>query len=660
MPAGDGRPRVIVSGIKPSVDCGRFPIKRAAGDEVSVEAEVFVDGHDLVRAACLYRHEREAEWSETFMERCLPDHPDRWRGSFVPEEVGRYLYTVVGWVDRYATWAQSLRKRIAAAQDVKIELQIGASILEQAAKQANGRDAAELQRRASLLIDGGRGAERIALAAETDALVRRNDPRLHATRFDGEFVVVVEPALARFSSWYELFPRSTGRDGCQGTLRSTAEWIPYVASMGFDVLYLPPIHPIGVTNRKGRNNAATAGSRDPGSPWAIGNNEGGHRSVDPQLGSLEDFRWLVREARRQGIEVALDLAFQASPDHPFVNEHPEWFRMRPDGTIQYAENPPKKYEDIVPFDFETDEWESLWRELLGTTLFWVEQGVRIFRVDNPHTKPFAFWEWLIGEVKHSHPEVIFLAEAFTRPTLLHALARCGFSQSYTYFAWRNDRAEIEAYLGELTGSEAREYLRPNLWPNTPDILTEYLQSGGPPAFMARVVLAATLGANYGIYGPAFELCEATPREPGSEEYLDSEKYEIREWDVLASAMRQLITRLNEVRREHPALQQDWTLQFHSSDNDQIICYSKSSPDLQDLVIAVVNLDPRHPQQGHVELDPRALQLDPVRPYQMHDLLDDARYIWHGRRNSVALEPGRARLLEPQRRVRTEQDFEYFA
>ncbi|GIX28172.1 MAG: hypothetical protein KatS3mg123_2053 [Burkholderiales bacterium] len=412
--------------------------------------------------------------------------------------------------------------------------------------------------------------------------------------------------------------------------------------------------------RKGKNNVVKAGPDDVGSPWAIGAAEGGHKAVHPQLGTLADFRRLVEKAREHGLEIALDIAFQCAPDHPYVKEHPEWFRWRPDGTVQYAENPPKKYQDIYPFHFEGEAWASLWAELKSVFEFWIEQGVKIFRVDNPHTKPFPFWEWVIGELKKAHPELIFLSEAFTRPKVMHRLAKLGFTQSYTYFAWRNTKQELTDYFTELTQGEGREYFRPNVWPNTPDILTEFLQFGGRPAFTCRLLLAATLAASYGIYGPAFELQEHEPREPGSEEYKDSEKYQLRHWDLdRPDSLRDLIARVNAIRRENPALQSDWSLTFLPVDNDQLIAYMKSTEDGSNLMIMVVNLDPYHAQAGWVELDLEALGLDPRSPYQMHELLSGARYLWNGARNFVQLAPGMGHVFRLRRRVRTERDFDYF-
>jgi starch synthase (maltosyl-transferring) len=433
--------------------------------------------------------------------------------------------------------------------------------------------------------------------------------------------------------------------------------------MGFDILYLPPIHPVGSTHRKGKNNAVAAGPAAPGSVWAIGAAGGGHKEIHPQLGTLADFKRLVGKAAEHGLEVALDIAFQCSPDHPYVKAHPEWFRHRPDGTVQYAENPPKKYQDIYPLEFETPAWRDLWDELTGVVEFWVEQGIRIFRVDNPHTKPFAFWEHLIGKITRTHPEVIFLSEAFTRPKVMYRLAKLGFTQSYTYFAWRNTKWELTEYFSELTQTGVRDYFRASLWPNTPDILTEYLQFGGRPAFMARLVLAATLGASYGIYGPAFELCENTPFEPGSEEYFNSEKYELRRWDIeRPGTLRDLIARVNAVRRENPALQHDWSLRFHPVDNDDLIAYTKQTDDLGNIVLTVVNLDPHHTRSGWVELPLESLRLGPHEPYQMHDLLTGARYLWQGHRNYVELNPHAvpAHVFRVRHRLHHEQDFDYFA
>jgi len=432
--------------------------------------------------------------------------------------------------------------------------------------------------------------------------------------------------------------------------------------MGFDVVYLPPIHPIGHQFRKGKNNSTVAEASDVGSPWAIGDESGGHMAIHPELGTLDDFKKFLEAARSHGLEVALDIAFQCTPDHPWTREHPEWFRNRPDGTIQYAENPPKKYQDIYPLDFETRQWRELWTALKGVLDFWIAQGVRLFRVDNPHTKAFAFWEWCIGSIKEEHPDALFLAEAFTRPHVMNRLAKLGFSQSYTYFTWRNTKSELTTYFTELTKSSMREYFRANLWPNTPDILPQMLQVGGRPAFMMRLLLAATLGANYGIYGPAFELGENTPKEQGSEEYLNSEKYELKHWDIESPAtMRHFIARVNKIRRENSALQQDASLIFHETDNPNIICYSKSSPDLSNVVIAVVNLDWAHTQAGWVTLDVQSLGLEVGKTFEADDLLSGSRFLWQAPRDYVELVPGSlpGHILRVRRLLKTERDFDYY-
>jgi len=655
-----GQIRAVIEGVAPQVDCGRYPIKRVLGERVSVEADVFTDGHDSVAAQLMYRRTDETGWHCVCMQ---PLGNDRWRASFTVTALGRWLYGVRAWVDHFETWRRDLVKRRAAGQDLAVEFLRGAQLVEAAAQRAGSE---QLARSARLLADERAGAEARYRCAEDEslhALMRAHpDPALIAL-YPVTFAVTVDPVRARFSSWYEFFPRSTSADAQRhGTFRDCEARLPYVASMGFDVLYLPPIHPIGRSHRKGRNNRVESEPGEPGSPWAIGGAEGGHKSVHPQLGSLEDFRRLVESARALDIDVALDIAFQCSPDHPYVSQHPEWFQKRPDGSIQYAENPPKKYQDIYPFHFESDDWPALWRELKSVVEFWIAEGVRVFRVDNPHTKPFAFWEWLIGEVKAAHPQVIFLSEAFTRPKVMHRLAKLGFTQSYTYFAWRNTKQELIEYFTELARSDSREYFRPNLWPNTPDILTEYLQYTGRPGFMLRAALAATLGASWGIYGPAFELMEHEPREPGSEEYLDSEKYQQRHWDLDRSdSLKAYLALLNRVRRENPALQSDWSLRFHRVDNEALLCWSKCSEDGADCVLCVANLDVHHPQSGWLELDLDALGVEAARPFQAHDLLSGARFLWQGPRNFVALDPsqGPAHVLRLRRRVRREQDFDYF-
>jgi starch synthase (maltosyl-transferring) len=655
-----GRSRVVIENVKPEIDCGRFPAKRTVGERMTVEADIFVDGHDTLSALLLYRKEEASTWIETPLQ---PLVNDRWRGTFEVNEIGNYYYTLQAWVDHFKSWRQGLAKKVEAAQDVALDLLAGAKLIEQAAKSAADDDHRLLTRFATILRDDKSAAIQNGLDDALAALMEKYSDRRWAVTYDKELRVNVERSKARFSTWYELFPRSCASTPlAHGTLRDCVERLPYVAGMGFDVLYLPPIHPIGYSFRKGKNNVLEAQPGDVGSPWAIGAKEGGHKAIHPQLGSLADFKRLVAEAEKFNIEIALDIAFQCTPDHPYVTEHPEWFRKRSDGSIQYAENPPKKYQDIYPLDFESEGWEELWNELKSVIQFWCEQGVRIFRADNPHTKPFAFWEWVIGEVKKDYPDALFLAEAFTRPKVMYRLAKLGFSQSYTYFAWRNTKPELTQYFTEITQTEVSDFFRANLWPNTPDILTEYLQFGGRPAFMTRLVLAAMLGANYGIYGPAFELCENTAREPGSEEYLNSEKYEIKHWDLEnPGSLRELIARVNRIRRENRALQSDRSLRFYPVDNPEIIAFSKCTEDLSNVIVAAVNLDPHHIQSGWLDLPAEELGLDLDRPFQMHDLLTDARYLWQGRRNFVQLDPDSvpAQIFRVRPRIRREQDFDYF-
>jgi starch synthase (maltosyl-transferring) len=657
----DGRQRVVIEQLEPQVDGGRFPIKRVVGEAVTVRADIFADGHDAPCALLLYRHESEQQWHKTPL---LPLTNDRWEGSFIVTELGTWLYTLEARVDHFLTWRLDLEKRFQAGQDLAVEREIGARLMEAAAGRAGRDDAARLLEWAGQIREADDDPRALSLAREeelAELMALHYDPKL-ARAWRRELAVTVEPQKALFSAWYELFPRSCCRqEGGHGTFRECEKLLPLIAEAGFDVVYCPPIHPIGRTHRKGRNNAPVAEEEDPGSPWAIGAAEGGHKAVHPELGTLEDFERFLARAKELGLEVALDLAFQCSPDHPYVRQHPEWFRWRPDGTVQFAENPPKKYQDIIPFDFESQEWRSLWEELRSVLLFWAEKGVGIFRVDNPHTKPFAFWEWVIREVKREHPQVIFLSEAFTRPKVMYRLAKLGFSQSYTYFSWRNTRAELEQYLTELTATPVREFFRPNFWPNTPDILPEFLQYGGTPAFVIRFVLAATLSASYGIYGPPFELFVADAL-PGKEEYLDSEKYEIRCWDWNdPRSLRQLIARVNRIRRENPALQSTWNLRFCESDNDNLLCYLKSSADRSNILLIVVSLDPFHSQAGTVRVPLEALGIGAGHPYLVQDLLGEEKNLWHAEPNRVALSPQAlpAKIYRLQPRLRREHDFDYY-
>jgi starch synthase (maltosyl-transferring) len=660
--SSNGRRRVIIEGITPQVDCGRFAAKRTAGDQVQVEADIFTDGHDAIAASLLARREGSDDWTEIPMK---PLVNDRWEASFRVSESGRYGYKILGWVDHFETWRRDLLKRIKAESDTTVDYLIGAELVNEAAERAMGGDQIWLRARAAVLRSGHK---------PNDLRIHATDPMLHelalrypdrrfATESTPELAIIVDPVRARFSSWYEFFPRSTSEKlGAHGTFADCERRLPYIAEMGFNVVYMPPIHPIGRMFRKGPNNNPESQPGDAGSPWAIGATEGGHKEILSDLGTIADFKNFIIEAEKLGLSVAMDIAFQAAPDHPYVKNHEAWFKKRPDGTIQYAENPPKKYQDIYPFDFESADWEGMWAELKDVFDYWIGVGVTIFRVDNPHTKAFPFWEWVIAEIKRDHPEVLFLAEAFTRPKIMYRLAKLGFSQSYTYFPWRNGKNDITTYLTELTQTPVREFFRPNQWPNTPDILTEFLQMGGRAAFVIRLLLAATLGANYGIYGPAFELQENKPVKHGSEEYLNSEKYEIRSWDIArADSLRSLIARVNTIRNENPALQQDWTLKFHSTDNEQLICYSKESEDRSNLLVTVINLDPHHIQAGFVVLPLDELEIPHDRPFEAEDLLTGERYLWQGPRNYVELKPSAmsGHILKIHRRMRVETDFEYF-
>lgn len=659
--SSDGRCRVVIERVSPEIDCGRFPIKRVVGEKVIVEADVFADGHDRVACQILYR-QGDQEVHSSPME---PLGNDRWRGEFRVSTIGKYQYTVEGWIDRFQSWRDVFEKKIAAGQDVHVDLLAGSKLVESAATRASTEDAALLRHWVQRLQQNKTEAPGtlVALDKELLSIMRRYPDRDLATRYKKQLAVTVDRQKASFSAWYEVFPRSCSHEaGRHGTFQDCEKWLPYIASMGFDVVYFPPIHPIGHAFRRGKNNSADVLADDVGSPWAVGSKQGGHKAVQSKLGTLENFKQFVSRAGEHGIEVALDIAFQCSPDHPYVTEHPEWFRTRPDGTIQYAENPPKKYRDIYPLDFETEKWQSLWEELKSVFQFWIDQGVRIFRVDNPHTKPFSFWEFAIGEIKEKHPDVIFLAEAFTRPHVMFRLAKAGFSQSYTYFAWRNTKQEITDYFTELNQTELREYLRPNLWPNTPDILPEFLQVGGRAAFMVRFVLAATLGASYGIYGPAFELCENTPLRAGSEEYLNSEKYELQHRDLRApGSLKEFISRVNRIRKENTALQSNRNLRFHETDNPSLICFSKASDDFSNVIFVVVNLDCVHAQAGWVRPELGPLGLDATQAFQVHDLLGDGKYLWQGSQNYVELVPESlpAHILLVRRWVRTERDFDYY-
>ncbi len=646
----DGRHRVVALALRPEVDGGRYPVKRVIGDAFEVEADLLADGHEVLAANVLFRHESDTAWHE------LPLHHagnDVWHGAFPLTRLGRYRFTVLAWIDAFAGWRRGLERKFAAGADVSLELLEGALLVDAAV--ARGAPLAPSVR----ILRGGQSIdERVehATSAELAQQMARFPDRSLAT-MHAEREVLVERALAGFSAWYELFPRSTGPAGRHGTFRDAEGWLDYIAELGFDIVYLPPIHPVGRSFRKGRDNAVTAAPDDVGSPWAIGGPEGGHTAVHPQLGTLADFDHFVQAARARELEVALDIAFQASPDHPWVEEHPTWFRQRPDGSIQYAENPPKKYQDVFPFDFESADWQALWTALRDVFLFWTQRGVRVFRVDNPHTKPLPFWEWCLREVKTRHPDAIFLSEAFTRPKLMYALAKLGFSQSYTYFAWRTTKHDLTTYGVEL--ARVADFFRPSFWPTTPDIFPEHLVHGGRGAFVQRLVLAATMASSYGIYGPTYELMESTPR-PGSEELAHNEKYELRTWDRDdPKSLRHVIARINRIRRHHRAFHDNRSLRFHRTDNELVIAYSKHAGD--DVVLCVVNLDPHHTHRTWVDLDLDALGIPHDASFQVHDLLSDARFTWRGGRNFVELSPHAmpAHIFSIKRFVRTENQFEYF-
>ncbi len=652
MKPKEGRKRVVIEEVKPQIDCGRYPAKRVVGDQVVITAAVFGDGHDHVAGRLLYRHGKERKWRETPL---LALTNDLWTASFTVDRPGEWKYSIEGWVDHFDTWRSDLKKRIAAqpdpahpeyglsTQNIPLALRSGALLLEDMMARAGAADAKLLEQivlSLRWLADQDSPVYEYPLADSMGELAAKYPDLKYASRYIRDLTIWVDRERARFSAWYELFPRSTSPEpGRHGTLRDVEALLPSIASMGFNVLYLPPIHPIGTAFRKGPNNNVVAAEGDHGSPWAIGAAQGGHKAVHTDLGTLSDLDHLSTAAREHGLELAMDIAFQCSPDHPWVKQHPSWFQHRPDGTIQYAENPPKKYQDIYPLDFESEDWRGLWEELLSVFQFWIGHGVQIFRVDNPHTKALPFWEWVIDEIHNGCPEAIFLAEAFTRPHVMYSLAKAGFTQSYTYFTWRNTKAELQQYLEEITQPPVSDFFRPNFWPNTPDILHAALQNGGRPAFMQRLILAATLTANYGVYGPAYELGENAPIKAGSEEYLHSEKYEIRQWDRGAShSIAPLMTRLNQIRGENLALQSNDRLHFHHVDNAHLLCYSKTSADRESIILVAINLDPAQEQAGWIDLDLGELGVPYNRNFDVEDLLTGKHYQWHDRSNYVALRP----------------------
>jgi len=665
MKPAEGRKRVIIEHIQPQVDCGRYPARRILGDRVEISAAIFSDGHDHVAAQLLFKHESEPTWRSMPMAELTND---RWSASFTVDRLGTWIFTIQAWVDHFDTWCADLKKRLAAQpdpdspdpakrdlppQDIPLALTIGALLLDQtaaraaAAKDSKSADAKQLEAIAGSLRSLAAQKSVLydyPLSPQIEELAARYPDLSFASTAEKDLHLWVDRERARFSSWYELFPRSTSPDPTRhGTFADVELLLPEIAAMGFDILYMPPIHPIGRAFRKGPNNTASTNPDDEGSPWAIGSAEGGHKAIHPKLGTFADFDHLVASAAAHKMEIALDIAFQVSPDHPWVTQHPDWFIHRPDGTIQYAENPPKKYQDIYPLNFESSDWQGLWDELRSVFQFWIARGVRVFRVDNPHTKALPFWEWCIADLRTEAPDVIFLAEAFTRPHVMYSLAKGGYTQSYTYFTWRTGKAELQAYFEEIAKPPISDFFTPNVWPNTPDILHASLQEGGRAAFMQRIILATTLAASYGIYGPAYELGENVPVKTPSEEYLNSEKYQIRRWDRSAAhTIAPLVTRLNQIRRTNPALQSDLSLHFHDVDNPQIIAYSKIAPATADapanIILTVVNLDPHNEQAGWIDLDLKQLGIAHDETFDVEDLLTGIHYQWHDRSNYVALRP----------------------
>ncbi|GKS66049.1 alpha-1,4-glucan:maltose-1-phosphate maltosyltransferase [Nitrospira sp.] len=652
---------IIIESVQPEVNSGRYPIKREVGDRLEVSADIFKEGHDVLTAVLRYRTIKETTWHETVMSHV---DNDRWSGHFDLKENTRYLYTIGSFTNTFESWRQEAIKKSQAGERIESELLEGRALVERAAKRAMEQDQARLEE----LLKQWRSSDTqearlsVALNEELSHLVERHQERAAWTQYDRELQVVVDRVRARYGAWYEIFPRSQGTISGQGsTFKECEQRLPAIKAMGFDVLYLTPIHPIGRTNRKGKNNSLTPIPTDPGSPYAIGNELGGHDAVEPSLGTIEDFDRFEQAVRAQGMELAMDFAINCSPDHPYVKEHPEWFAHRPDGTIKYAENPPKKYQDIYNVDFYCQDWFGLWNEMKRVILFWADHGVRIFRVDNPHTKPVAFWEWLIREVQDQYPDTIFLSEAFTKPKMMKVLAKAGYTQSYTYFTWRNFKQELTDYMVELSTSEMKEYFRPNFFTNTPDILPEVLQQGGRPAFMFRLVLAATLSPSYGIYS-GYELCENRAL-PGKEEYLDSEKYEITVWDWNRPGhIIDYVTTINRIRRENPALHELENLEFYESDNDQVLFYGKSTADKKNSVLVAVNLSPFQYQEAHLRIPLAALGLKPEDSYQLHNVITDRRDLMTGDSYVVRLDPKvePAVIFVVRRWTHREQDVDFFS
>lgn len=641
------RQKVILTNICPCIDNGMYPAKAVVNEAILIAADIFTDGHEELEASVHLKHISDKKWTEFPMKFKQNDH---WECAFTPEVTGYYTFKISAWINPFLYWQKSLQKKYLAGQPLTIELQIGADMIENAANSLTGKDKKSLMQFGADIANEEDLEKAVMIAANKELISLMSKANKTELTNSGVFRFEAERARAGFSTWYELFPRSASLEARKhGTFKDVQKLLPRIHEMGFDTLYLPPIHPIGTLKRKGKNNSLDVKPGEPGSPWAIGNSAGGHKSIHPELGTLADFRKLIKAAREHKIEIAMDIAFQCAPDHPYVKQHPQWFKWRPDGTVQYAENPPKRYEDILPFYFENEDWQNLWIELKSIFEFWINEGVSVFRIDNPHTKPFAFWKWVIAEIRALYPETIFLAEAFTRPRIMEQLAKCGFNQSYTYFAWRNTKQELQEYLTELTKTDMRYYFRPNFWPNTPDILTPELAAGGENMHIIRLILAATLSSSYGIYGPVYEfaVCDMVP---GKQEYLDNEKYEIKHWNWHAETrVGEVITLVNKIRKENTALHTTYNIEFIDTDNDKIIAWFKQDKVNNNVLIIVVNLDPHRTQSAKLQLPLKELGIAYDKSFNVFDLLSHETYTWFGESSYVILNPNEmpAHILKPE-------------
>jgi len=634
----NGQIRIIIEALSPQVDDGQFYAKMVVGQQVEVACDLFADGHDVINGTLLYRHSSDKKWSNKYLKSY---GNDRWGAQFIVEKQGFYHYTIKGWVDHALNWQHELERKVQGGLYVNVELLEGIQYLERLLPKCTAKEKEFVEELKNLFQDEKNYSEAIRLAHSDKLkdLFYKYPKEDYSLTYEKTLEIYVDRKKALFSTWYEIFPRSAAKTvGKHGTFKDCEKLMSRIAEMGFDTLYFPPIHPIGISHRKGKNNVTKAAKGDPGVPWAIGAKEGGHKSILPELGTLEDFKSLINMAKKHGLEIAMDIAFQCSPDHPYVKEHPKWFKWRPDGTVQYAENPPKKYQDILPINFETEDWENLWNELLSVCLYWNDLGIKIFRLDNPHTKPFRFWQWLIAKIKEHDPDVLFLAEAFTRPKIMHQLAKVGFTQSYTYYTWRNNKAELSEYMTELAHGPSSEYFRPNFWPNTPDINPYNLQGGNQTMFLTRYFMAATLSSNYGMYGPVYEYM-VHEAYPGKEEYLNSEKYEIKTWDWDQSTkLTVLIKIINRIRKENSALHFTNNIHLCEIDNDQIFAYFKMSEDETNYLLMVVNLDPHNRQSGWLQLPLNLLKVDEGHDLLMRELITQNSYVWNKEWNFIELDP----------------------